>query len=183
MSTPRRPAPRSSGAPITATSRPSCSTVTAERLTLPVEEARLHRPPPSRGEVAQLVEHSAENRGVAGSSPALAILIWRLRPLRLGRLASLACPALCFPLAPTCRARACRSRHEKQRQRKMRPPVALARSEASGRSDRCDRVADDRWLGPYPLCARNAVAGSAENSANSAKPRLPSSRRRSSGAT
>src|SRR5438132_7706366 len=26
-----------------------------------------------RGEVAQLVEHSAENRGVAGSSPALAI--------------------------------------------------------------------------------------------------------------
>src|SRR5581483_12336094 len=34
------------------------------------------RPPldwPSRGEVAQLVEHTAENRGVAGSSPALAI--------------------------------------------------------------------------------------------------------------
>src|SRR6478609_2504046 len=28
---------------------------------------------PARGEVAQLVEHSAENRGVAGSSPALAI--------------------------------------------------------------------------------------------------------------
>ena len=27
-----------------------------------------------RGEVAQLVEHTAENRGVAGSSPALAIL-------------------------------------------------------------------------------------------------------------
>jgi hypothetical protein len=26
-----------------------------------------------RGEVAQLVEHTAENRGVAGSSPALAI--------------------------------------------------------------------------------------------------------------
>ena len=28
-----------------------------------------------RGEVAQLVEHTAENRGVAGSSPALAIRI------------------------------------------------------------------------------------------------------------
>ena len=27
-----------------------------------------------RGEVAQLVEHTAENRGVAGSSPALATL-------------------------------------------------------------------------------------------------------------
>ena len=27
----------------------------------------------TRGEVAQLVEHTAENRGVAGSSPALAI--------------------------------------------------------------------------------------------------------------
>ena len=28
----------------------------------------------ARGEVAQLVEHTAENRGVAGSSPALAII-------------------------------------------------------------------------------------------------------------
>jgi hypothetical protein len=27
-----------------------------------------------RGEVAQLVEHTTENRGVAGSNPALAIL-------------------------------------------------------------------------------------------------------------
>src|SRR5207342_1245270 len=34
----------------------------------------LHSEPASlRGEVAQLVEHTAENRGVAGSNPALAI--------------------------------------------------------------------------------------------------------------
>jgi hypothetical protein len=35
-------------------------------------EARLS----ARGEVAQLVEHTAENRGVAGSIPALAIFAW-----------------------------------------------------------------------------------------------------------
>jgi hypothetical protein len=29
---------------------------------------------PARGEVAQLVEHTTENRGVAGSIPALAIV-------------------------------------------------------------------------------------------------------------
>ena len=38
-------------------------------VTRPTLLARLR----SRGEVAQLVEHTAENRGVAGSSPALAI--------------------------------------------------------------------------------------------------------------
>ena len=40
----------------------------------------------TRGEVAQLVEHTAENRGVAGSSPALAIPLpcaCRLRRLRV----------------------------------------------------------------------------------------------------
>ena len=63
------------------------------------------------------------------------------------------------------------------------PMDACAYSGASGRSDRCNRVADDRYPGPYSLFARNAVAGSAENSANSAKLRLPSSRRRTSGAT
>jgi hypothetical protein len=31
----------------------------------------------SRGEVAQLVEHTTENRGVAGSIPALAIAVGR----------------------------------------------------------------------------------------------------------
>jgi hypothetical protein len=35
-----------------------------------LEPASLH------GEVAQLVEHTAENRGVAGSIPALAIPPW-----------------------------------------------------------------------------------------------------------
>ncbi len=38
-----------------------------------VSEARGPATLPRRGEVAQLVEHTAENRGVAGSSPALAI--------------------------------------------------------------------------------------------------------------
>jgi hypothetical protein len=33
---------------------------------------------PSLGEVAQLVEHTTENRGVAGSIPALAIVLTRL---------------------------------------------------------------------------------------------------------
>ena len=42
---------------------------------------------PRRGEVAQLVEHTAENRGVAGSSPALAISSSRTRP-QSGRAAS-----------------------------------------------------------------------------------------------
>ena len=37
-----------------------------------VRAAQSHARLPRRGEVAQLVEHSAENRGVAGSSPALA---------------------------------------------------------------------------------------------------------------
>ena len=39
-------------------------------------DRNLHRPwlpLPPRGEVAQLVEHTTENRGVAGSIPALAI--------------------------------------------------------------------------------------------------------------
>jgi hypothetical protein len=36
-------------------------------------EARLS----ARGEVAQSVEHTAENRGVAGSIPALAMLSWK----------------------------------------------------------------------------------------------------------
>ena len=35
---------------------------------------RLTVPRHARGEVAQLVEHTTENRGVAGSIPALAIL-------------------------------------------------------------------------------------------------------------
>ena len=34
---------------------------------------------PLRGEVAQLVEHTAENRGVAGSIPALAIHLMKSR--------------------------------------------------------------------------------------------------------
>ena len=66
MSTPRRPCPRSSAAPMIAISR--CpSSVTARNLTPTAATLRC------RGEVAQLVEHTAENRGVAGSSPALAI--------------------------------------------------------------------------------------------------------------
>ena len=60
MSTPRLPAPRSSAAPMTATFLPFRS-ATAREATLRC-----------RGEVAQLVEHTAENRGVAGSIPALA---------------------------------------------------------------------------------------------------------------
>src|SRR5215218_11368626 len=59
MSTPRRPAPRSSAAPIMASLR-----------SVMRREARLS----ARGEVAQSVEHTAENRGVAGSIPALATL-------------------------------------------------------------------------------------------------------------
>src|SRR5437763_16978749 len=42
--------------------------------------SRLHFPP--LGEVAQLVEHTAENRGVAGSIPALATS----NPARFGRV-------------------------------------------------------------------------------------------------
>src|SRR5215218_4456741 len=61
MSTPRLPAPRSSAAPMTATES------TRERLN--GRAATLRR----QGEVAQLVEHTAENRGVAGSIPALAM--------------------------------------------------------------------------------------------------------------
>ncbi len=68
MSTPRRPCPRSSVAPMIAISR------FARRVTTP-ERYRASRGTLSRrGEVAQLVEHTAENRGVAGSSPALATL-------------------------------------------------------------------------------------------------------------
>src|SRR5215210_632962 len=59
MSTPRRPAPRSSAAPMMASLRSFMR-----------REARLS----ARGEVAQSVEHTAENRGVAGSIPALATL-------------------------------------------------------------------------------------------------------------
>ena len=59
----------------------------ARRLTGRADSAgaRLHCPSP--GEVAQLVEHTAENRGVAGSSPALAILM-RSRPRAQRRSAS-----------------------------------------------------------------------------------------------
>src|SRR5436190_2084319 len=85
MSTPRRPAPRSSGAPMRATrlgsgSAPAVCASMAPRLT-PAAVGTAHgrggyRPAldcaPYPGEVAQLVEHSAVNRGVAGSSPALA---------------------------------------------------------------------------------------------------------------
>ncbi len=68
MSTPRRPAaPRSSGAPITAIRVPFTPEPYGGGSP---EERPLHFPSP--GEVAQLVEHAAENRGVAGSSPALA---------------------------------------------------------------------------------------------------------------
>ena len=64
MSTPRRPCPRSSVAPMIA-----ISALRAHAENLTGRAATLSR----RGEVAQLVEHTAENRGVAGSIPALAI--------------------------------------------------------------------------------------------------------------
>ena len=65
MSTPRRPCPRSSAAPMIAMGR-FWLLFTARTLTWSAATLRC------RGEVAQLVEHTAENRGVAGSSPALA---------------------------------------------------------------------------------------------------------------
>ena len=66
MSTPRRAWPRSSGAPMIDTGR--------SRADLPLPGApKRGATLGGRGEVAQLVEHTAENRGVAGSSPALAI--------------------------------------------------------------------------------------------------------------
>ena len=79
MSTPRLPWPRSSGAPtmvtvlgVAATAREATRSPEARRAA-----ARRRRRDPGYtslpGEVAQLVEHTAENRGVAGSSPALAI--------------------------------------------------------------------------------------------------------------
>src|SRR3990172_4523665 len=115
MSTPRRPCPRSSAAPMIAISRfvavtfrtltPTAAThgtsvvYVAEEPMVPPRAPSFGAPipPPRRasrpakpasgdqprrqiggatlsrlGEVAQLVEHTAENRGVAGSSPALA---------------------------------------------------------------------------------------------------------------
>ncbi len=68
MSTPRRPAPKSRPAPMSATGLRDPSSAMPCRLT---RAGRLDSL--TRGEVAQLVEHTAENRGVAGSSPALAI--------------------------------------------------------------------------------------------------------------
>ena len=54
---------------VTARNLPRPSRPCAGRTQAAFDGATLH----GRGEVAQLVEHTAENRGVAGSSPALAI--------------------------------------------------------------------------------------------------------------
>src|SRR6478752_8970432 len=86
MSTPRRDWPRSRGAPMIETGKvmavsqrgtylgrrdraQAARRPHAGRAQAAFDGATLH----GRGEVAQLVEHTAENRGVAGSSPALAI--------------------------------------------------------------------------------------------------------------
>src|SRR5262245_28131065 len=69
MSTPRRPCPRSSAAPMIATGAfPFAPPTSASLVGVAEHAARLAR----QGEVAQSVEHTAENRGVAGSIPALA---------------------------------------------------------------------------------------------------------------
>ena len=93
-------------------------------------------------------------------------------------------------LLPDCRSIAAAAAHQHRgarvvtsANRSEAPVDACACSRASGRSDRCDRVADDRCPRAYSLLARSAVAGSAENSANSAKPRRPNSSRDRSGGT
>src|SRR4051812_25852489 len=69
------------------------SLISAVRLASPLPEPPL--PSCARGEVAQLVEHTTENRGVAGSIPALATS--RLRSIACVRPRSLACEARVAP--------------------------------------------------------------------------------------
>ena len=113
-----------------------------------------------RGEVAQLVEHSAENRGVAGSSPALAT--------------AQSTGETMFPPSPLD-APLLGTAPESSR------AESLSRSgaSASGPVQPCRELP----LRRYVLVARSAVAGPAENSATRANPRRSSSRRRRSNGT
>ena len=91
-----------------------------------------------RGEVAQLVEHTAENRGVAGSSPALAMICADISPARRrSRPDSSGSRILIAGAGPHRRS----SRH--------RPPGRRGRDRASARlAASCDDSAEDaskRW--------------------------------------